>query len=314
MAEPDTLRHFGRIGGQALLDTHSAPAHALQTFVDTALYRGIQESRRHHKSLPELRRIRMGHGWMRKGLPRRFLAVRPPVPHAGRPLPHFTRKVCSASSRDRDSLLRGPAAVLAAGLTGRSRKSVSRGNPAAERHPRGCGNQSAHPGIEQWIGIQLELPCQNGGSGGQPDKEWAHSRPPPAHAPRQRRKNHHEKNDGEHKRCDRPHLLPLPLVATVAAPIAGNGCPLCSWRLQVAANRCRVGRRNPRPSEERSPAYAGQHAGQAIFGNRAAATPGREAATSFQDRRSRTTAAVFFMTGFIFFLPGRRVNRARRCV
>ena len=36
-------------------------------------------------------------------------------------------------------------------------------------------------------------------------------------------------------RCDRPHLLPLPLVATVAASIAGNGRPLCSWRLQVSA-------------------------------------------------------------------------------
>ncbi len=37
-------------------------------------------------------------------------------------------------------------------------------------------------------------------------------------------------------RCDRPHLLPLPLVAAVAASIAGNGRPLCSWRLQVAAS------------------------------------------------------------------------------
>ncbi len=36
-------------------------------------------------------------------------------------------------------------------------------------------------------------------------------------------------------RCDRPQLLPLPLVAAVAASIAGNGCPLCSWHLQVAA-------------------------------------------------------------------------------
>ena len=38
------------------------------------------------------------------------------------------------------------------------------------------------------------------------------------------------------KRCDRPHLLPLPLVAAAAASIAGSGRPLYSWRLQAAAN------------------------------------------------------------------------------
>ena len=36
-------------------------------------------------------------------------------------------------------------------------------------------------------------------------------------------------------RCDCPRLLLLPLVAAVAASIAGNGRPLCSWCLQVAA-------------------------------------------------------------------------------